>query len=136
MNFIWRAPPGSICMTNNKSICYLKIHVVDAKFLKSVKIHVKCVKMYVECVKICCKCENVCWKCEKVCWRCEILRCEFPVKLTLTFDLESWPWTWPLFHRYFWTQTIYYSTDNTGLGLFVLETRLSFHGPHKNLWLN
>ena len=39
-------------MTNNKSRWYLKIHVVDAKFLKSVKIHVKCVKMYVECMKM------------------------------------------------------------------------------------
>ena len=82
------------------------------------KTHVRGVKIPRRCEVL----ESRPWTCENACYKCEFPRkCEFPGKLNLTFDLQIWPWTWPLFHRRFGTQTIYYSFLNKWLLWFENE---------------
>ena len=53
---------------------------------------------------------------------------QFHLKLTLTFDLQICPWTWPLFCGYFKAQVIYYLVE---LGYWWLKVGLRAENLNK-----
>ena len=58
-------------------------------------------------------------------WRSNA-KVKFHLKLTLKFDLQIWPWTWPLFRGYFKAQLIYYWFRVFVTKIFMVENDKSY----------